>query len=117
MSFEQKTAQYEHDIAKAKDQIEFAKSLAWLEGNKHFRRVFTEGFMRDNAARMVGMSVQLGLSPEDRAHSLGTAQAAGFLAMWMSVQHQMAEQAQRDLESAEANLTALREAGDDDEQE
>ena len=93
-----KVAALENQLAGAKDQIELAKSIARLTANKDFRKVIVDIFSTKECARYVQESADPALTPAQRADALAMAQAAGHLRRWLSIQLQLAETSQAQLD-------------------
>lgn len=101
-------ASLEKQLEDSKAVIEQQKLLSKLNENYEFRKLFVEGFCRDEAARCVRLSVDVTLDAESRADALGFAQAAGYMMRYMNALHQMGEIAKRDIPRIEEALEEAR---------
>lgn len=101
------------------EQLEYAKSTAVeaikqrdmalkLKDNYEFRKLIIEGFFVTESARLVHLSSDPSLGPQERADALNMAQAAGHLKRWLNVMIQQGDYAAADLPNIEENLTELR---------
>lgn len=104
-----------NDILKLERNIEAAEAaikqralVDKLAENREFRTLIVEGFMKDECARWTHMSTDPGLSLQDRADCLTSAQAAGVLKRWLNVLVQMGNNAERDLVQSRQLLDELR---------
>lgn len=89
----------ERQLEDSKKLVEVRDLVLKLSQNREFKKVIHDLFMVQEAARMVGLSADPSLQPAERADALAMAQAAGHLKRWLSVQVQMGNVAERDLES------------------
>jgi hypothetical protein len=79
-----------------------------LLANADFRALILDGFCRDECARHAQLSVDAGLTPEDRADALGLAQAAGYLKRWIQASVTMGNHAENAIPDMEETLSELR---------
>ena len=68
-----------------------------LYTNKDFKQIILDGFFVEDCARFARESMNHLSSPEERALSLGMAQAAGYLKRFLQAQYSMASSASTDL--------------------
>lgn len=107
--------QLEQHLSDQKKLVDVRQMALRLAQNRDFKKLILEGFCKEECARHVLASVNVGLSEEARAHSLALAQAAGHLKHWLTVQVQMGEHAERTLTATEHELAAARQEEDDGE--
>lgn len=101
--------QSEAELAKLKAVAEQRDQMVRLINNADFRKLITEGFCRDEAARYVKLSIDPSVGdPADRADALGMAQAAGYFQRWINAFLQMSENAANTIPDVEAMLEELR---------
>lgn len=98
-----------------------------LAGNREFKKLILDDFLVQDCARYAQLSADPSLNAEQRADSLGLAQAAGHLKRYLSVTVQMGNRAEAEnlkleealqearLEDAEADIE--RAAGQIDDEE
>lgn len=100
----------------AKVLADRGQSLRRLLSNRDFRKIILEGFLRDDAARLVQESVDMSLTEFDRANALALAQASGHLKQFLLVVEQRAEKAEGDILDLTGELDSERaEGGHNDE--
>lgn len=67
-----------------------------LYQNREFKKLFVDGFFRDDCAQYAQLSQDPALSKESQADALNIAQAAGHVRRWLSVLVQMGNKAEHD---------------------
>lgn len=104
----------EHQIENVKAVVAQRDLMVKLSANREFRKLIIEGFCRDEAARFVHLSTEPGLSEQDRADSLASAQAAGHLKRWINALITMGNRAEQDLFEMNETLEEMRHEGEDE---
>lgn len=98
----------EEQYVKAKKLVAQRDMALKLNKNTDFRKLILEEFCVQECARYAQMSADFSLPPENRADALALAQAAGHIRKWLSVQVQMGNTAERDLEQIDAAIEEAR---------
>lgn len=111
---EQYIEQHEGQLQGLKVEKQKMADLTKLVNSPLFRKVILDNFCTEECARYVRMSVDLTLSPENRADALAKAQAAGHFLAWLRVQERMASGLDDQIANVEAGLEHLRTAPDED---
>lgn len=103
------------EIVQLQAQLEFAKSVveqrdlvSKLSGNREFKKLIVDGFCKEECARFTHNSTDISMSVEDRADSLGMAQAGGYLKRWMNFLIIMGNRAEQDIVQMNETLAELR---------
>lgn len=103
------------DIQDLENQIENAKAvmaqrdlMVRLSDNHDFRALIIDGFCKEECARFAHLSTDPNLNAQDRADSLGTAQAAGYLKRWINAIIIMGNRAEKDISEMNEHLAELR---------
>ena len=107
------------DIQALENEIEQAETLVArrnmalkLSENHEFRKIFTEYYFTEEAARLVQLSGDPNLDKQQREDALAMAQATGHTKRYLSVIVQMGAHYERELPAMRATLEELRmEAG------
>ena len=109
------------DLTELNRQLENAKAVAGqkekierLMRNRDFKELIVDGFMRDEAARLVGLSADPNLEAKDQHDCLSMAQAGGHLKRYVNVMIQQGHTAEREIPNIEAALEEMRSEGEDD---
>ena len=89
--------QVDRKMAEYREVAERREQFLRLARNADFRKPILEFYIVTEAARLVQMSAQLGLSPQDRADALAMAQATGHLKRFLDVVDRQGEQAVAEL--------------------
>lgn len=116
LTAEQTIESLEKNISRFKDEVERQKMALRLANNRDFKKLILDEFCVQECARYAQASGDPMLNAEQRADSLGMAQAAGHLRRWLSVINQMGNVAQGQIEANEAELERAR-AGEGFEEE
>ena len=116
LTAEQAIESLEKNIAGYKDQVERQKMALRLANNRDFKKLILDEFCVQECARYAQASGDPMLNAEQRADSLGMAQAAGHLRRWLSVLNQMGNTALGQIEANELELERVR-AGEGFEEE
>jgi len=105
-------AKLEAHLVGIKEQVKLAEDIRILLENVQFRKVIMEEFSTKEAARYVAASADPCLNQEQRADSLGMAQAAGYLKRWIGVQLQQAAVADSSIKEVEDEIVYARQSED-----
>lgn len=100
--------QLEQQIRDAKVLIEKRHQALRLSENSDFRKLFMEGYFRDDAARLVQLAGDPALTKEQQADSLSMAIATGHAKRYLSMAVQMGAHAEESLPDMERELELLR---------
>ena len=104
--------QIEKNIEKAKTAIELDKALERLESNRDFKLVVAEGYLKDEAVRLVHLKADPAMQTAERqATILQSINAVGGLLQYFHTVSRNAALAARSIEADEAELTELRQEG------
>lgn len=98
----------EEQIKYTEEAIDQRKMLTKLFATEAFRKLITEKFMKEETARYVFLSTDMGLTEEDRADALGFAQSAGYLQRWLRNIDTVGSMAENQLADQKATLAELR---------
>jgi hypothetical protein len=101
-------AKLEHEIALKKDLVERRDRALKLSENFEFRKLFIEGYFKEDAARLVQMSTDPRLASDIRESCLEEARATGFMRRYLSDMVQMGHVAARELPDMYETLAELR---------
>ena len=107
----------EQGIKDAEHLIERRNMALKLADNREFRVLFSEGYFKDEAARLVQLSADPSLDLQQRADALNMAQATGHMKRYLSMTVQMGAVADRELPDMRAALEELRAAEDHEDAE
>jgi predicted RNA polymerase sigma factor len=98
----------EDNIAKAKSIVEFDKALQRLEENRDFRKVIRDGYLRDDAVRLVHLKADPAFqTPERQAMIIQQIDAIGQLLQYFRTVAFNANLAMKAVESDEAERDEL----------
>lgn len=106
--------QQRDDVRTLLDRREMATRLA---KNRDFKLLIMEGFMRDEAARLVQMSSDPVLKEQERTDALNMAQATGHLKRFLQMIFTMASVAEREMPEIDQAIFEARTAENDAELE
>lgn len=109
--------QVELTIEHAKTGVQFGEALDRLLKNRDFQTVFLDGYLREEAIRLVHLKADPGVyTPEAQADIDRQITAVGQLGGWLNHQRRVLEQNRKDLAQNLAELEELRreEAGETD---
>lgn len=98
----------EQGIKDAEELLERRTMALKLSANREFRKLFTDGYFLEEAARLVQLSADPALSLEQRADALAMAQATGHMKRYLSMCVQMGAVAERELPDMHDALAELR---------
>ena len=98
----------EDHIVKLDEVIKFGDAIQRLTANADYRRVIEQGFMTEDCARFVQLSVNTNFSEEQRLDALGSAQAAGHLKQYISAHTKMANTADAEKRQAQQAIEEMR---------
>lgn len=96
---------HKKELVKIKER---SKALERLTLNPDFKLIFMEGFLKEDAARFVQLSIDMEMSQEQRQDALGTAQASGYLKKYLHYIGLMGRQAESQIDQLEQELEDLR---------
>lgn len=105
----------EQQLDGAKKLLDFRRMALKLSQNREFKKLILEEFCVNEAARYVQNSANPALGAEERADSLGIAQASGHLKRWLSVTVQMGARAEHEILELEEALAEARAEEDGEE--
>lgn len=98
------------------NQVERRDVILKLSENKDYKRIIRDEFMVEDCARYTQNSVNVAIrDPEERAHSLAMAQAAGYLKQYLSVAILQGNTAEETIIAIDSALEDLRALDDSDE--
>lgn len=100
--------QLEQEIKDNEELVARRKLALKLVDNREFRKLFTEEYFTEEAARLVQLSSDPALTLEQRADALAMAQATGHTRRYISMAIQMGYAAERQLPDQKAHLEELR---------
>lgn len=98
----------EQQQADERERVARRDAILRLSGNADFRKVIIEDFSTKECARYARESVNPGISPEDRAHALAMAQAAGYLKQFLNVNIQIGDTAEDTIRQIDEALAEAR---------
>ena len=103
MNLEAQLNQLEQDISANKRLIDLAKSLERLESNRDFKKIINEGFMKDEAVRLVHLKADPAMQAEHKQVAIiKEIDAIGSLASFLAVIRVQGRNAERALADDEA---------------
>ena len=111
MSKESTIAGLEHRLEAAKGAVAHAEDVRKLLENPLFRKVILRQFCTEDCARYVQESGDPLLEANNRADALNMAQAAGHLRRYLSIQIQLGNHAEGQIQSIEEALVEVRSEG------
>jgi hypothetical protein len=106
----------EEQVRNAKDLVERRDMAIKLASNREFRKLVLDDFCTTEAARLVQMSCDPAMDPQQRADALAMAQATGHFKRYMSMMVQMGAVAEREIQDLEEELVSARQEADMQEQ-
>lgn len=98
----------EREIAGAKELVERRQTALKLAANPEFKKLFLEDYFVTEAARLVQLSADPVLNPEQRADALAMAQATGHCKRYLSMMVQMGAHAENGIGDMEEALEEAR---------
>ncbi len=98
----------EKQLEDARAAIELRDTALKLYENRDFKQVILDGFCTTDCARHAQLSADPSLNAEQRADSLGLAQAAGHVRRYLSAVVQMGNAAENSLPALHDELDAAR---------
>lgn len=107
-------AEIQQQLDNAKEVVEQKNKIERLMRNHDFKDLIVDGFMRDESARLVGLSADPSLDAKDQRDCLSMAQAGGHLKRYVNVMIQQGYTAEREIPNIEAALEEMRNDGEDD---
>lgn len=91
-------------IDQAKELVEFGKAMERLRSNREFKKVIIEGYLSDEAVRLVHLKADPGMQRlESQAAIIKQMDAIGSFASYMNTVMQQASLAEKAVETAEAD--------------
>lgn len=98
----------ERNIENSKAQIDLAKSLDKLFNNRDFKKVIVDGYLRDNAIRLVHLKAEESMQSEEHQRKLDKQiEAIGQLNNYFTTIYQLAQIAESSLQADEQTLEEL----------
>lgn len=92
----------EQNIRQAKGMVEFGAALERLQANRDFRAVIQEGYLRDEAVRLVHLLADPQMQDGERQKALDTQlRSIAHLNQFFNATRQLAAMAQRSIASDE----------------
>lgn len=83
--------QIEKEIQSAKERVQFGEAIERLKSNRDFKKVFLEGYFREEAIRLVGLKADPSQQKEEcqqeiikQIDAIGAVQAFLNAALWMA---------------------------------
>jgi hypothetical protein len=102
--------QLEASIQESKEFVELSKALERLESNRDFKAVVLDGYLEQEAIRLVHLKANPQMqSAERQAVVLAQIDAIGNLVQYFNTVYQKASMAAKAIESAQAEIEALNE--------
>ena len=98
----------ETGIQNAEELVARRNMAIRLSNNPDFRTVFHDDYFVTEAARLVQLSADPSMDPEQRADALAMAQATGHTKRYLSMMFQMGAVAERELPEMRATLDEMR---------
>lgn len=109
---EAQTTQIELTMNQAKDLISFAESLERLHKNRDFKKIFSEGYFKDEALRLVGLKADPNMqTPERQEQILRDIDAIGSLQQYFRTVYQRAAWAERAIQDGQEALEEIQNEG------
>ena len=106
--------QYESDIHEievtiehAREKVEFANAIRRLEKNADFRKVFTDGYFRDEASRLTLLLGDKNISDKDRDGTVISLRAVGELHTFLRVGVLLGDQMAAAIEDGQEAIEAI----------
>lgn len=109
MSVSQQIQEVELTIEEAKHEVEFGEAIDRLTKNPDYKKVILEGYMRDEALRLVKLTGDPNLPPERMADVQAGIRAVGELNYFLHFGLQRAEHMRQQIAEHNATLDELRE--------
>jgi len=104
------TQQVELNIEHARQGVKFGEALDRLMKNRDFQKVILDGFLREEAVRLVHLKADPAMyTPEDQRDIDAQITAIGMFGAWLRRQRKEAETAQKELLDNQDLLNVLRE--------
>jgi hypothetical protein len=82
MNTEQQIQQVEVAIEDAKNHVAFGEAMSRLEKNRDFQLVIEQGFLRDEALRLVGLTAEINLAPAQMESVHASIRGIGEFKAW-----------------------------------
>lgn len=102
----------DQSIKNAKEHIEIANALERLQKNRDFKKVILDGYLTDNAVRLVHLKADSNMqSPESQQEINNQINGIGQLLGYFTTIKQLAEVAHRSLEADEQTREELLQEG------
>lgn len=99
-----------NQIDQAKRDLDLAKALANLEGNADFKKIVSEGYLREEAVRLVMLKGDPQVSlPHQQAAILRDIDAIGSLSEYFRIIRKLGEKAERSIKDAESEIEEIEE--------
>lgn len=108
MNTSQQIEQVEVSIEEAKKQVELGAAIRRLESNSDFRKVISETYFRDEAARLAHMSALFHLGKDKLEHINQQIRAIGELAEFLRIKKMLAESLEGEIKAHQETLDDLR---------
>lgn len=105
-----KIKQVELTIEHAQAGVAAGKALARLTSNRDFQKIIIDGYLREEAIRLVHLKADPGMfTKEDQEAIDAQILAIGRFGAWLKLQKIVATQSEKDLADNQLELEALRE--------
>lgn len=98
----------EQHKAYLKQAYDTFKALERLQNNRDFKKIILEGFLVQDCARSVAVSVDPGLSQDIRESAMGMAKAAGYLKQYLQALYAQLSRAGGELKEVDEALIEAR---------
>lgn len=107
-SNEQHIAQLEQQIKDAQGSLELGKALASLRQNPDFKKVMIEGYLKNEAIRLVHLKADPSMtSVADQASIVRDIDAIGSMSQYFRVLEMMGKRADSSISEAEAAIAEI----------
>jgi hypothetical protein len=115
MNTEQQIQQVEVAIEDAKQHVAFGEAMSRLEKNRDFQLVIEQGFLRDEALRLVGLTAEINLAPAQKESVHASIRGIGEFKAWWRGRKVFADQMADTVVEYEEALDEIRadDAGDE----
>lgn len=99
----------EESIKHSKKQLEFSKCLERLYANRDFNTLIVEGYLKDEAVRLVHLKADPSITNQESVDA--DIMAIASFAQYLRTVNHRGDMAQKSIETSEAVLDELREEG------
>lgn len=100
-------AELESQLKNNQEAMERRDMALKLFKNREFKKLILDYFCTEECARYAQLSADPSLKPENRADALALAQAAGHLRRWLSIQVQMGNHAESQMDALREEITEV----------